>query len=184
MAFMKFVETPLTGLILIEPKIFLDARGFFMESYNQDVFRKNGIAENFIQDNISRSSKGVLRGLHYQRDPHAQGKLVRATRGAIFDVAVDIHLDSPTFGQWFGATLSEENRHALYVPPGFAHGFLSLMDNTEVTYKCTALYNPTAEGGLLWSDSAVGIQWPLPHDQILLSEKDKTYPPLAQAEIS
>ena len=179
---MKFIETKLKGVYVIEPKVFSDARGFFMESYSHRVFREHGIQEVFVQDNISRSVKGALRGLHYQLNPHAQGKLVRVTEGAVFDVAVDIRRGSPTFGQWFGYTLSAENKHAMYIAPGFAHGFLVLTDQAEFTYKCTNLYAPQADRGILWNDPKIGIQWPAPPDTDLLSEKDKKAPPLDKAE--
>lgn len=179
---MKFVETKLKGVWVIEPKIHRDARGFFMESYNRRVFEENGLREVFVQDNVSRSVKGALRGLHYQLNPHAQGKLVSVTFGAVFDVAVDLRRASPTFGQWVGYTLSAEDRRALYIPPGFAHGFYVLTPEAEFSYKCTALYNPAAERGLRWDDPQVAIAWPGQPDPALMSEKDRKFPSLAQAE--
>lgn len=181
---MNFIETKIKGLWIIEPKIFWDKRGFFMESYNQRKFHENGITEEFVQDNISRSVKGILRGLHYQLAPHSQGKLVRVTRGAVFDVAVDIRLGSPTFGNWFGYTLSGENKHALYIPPGFAHGFCVLTDEAEFTYKCTAFYAPEAERSIAWNDPQIAIKWPIIPDQNLMSEKDRKAPTLDKAEIN
>jgi dTDP-4-dehydrorhamnose 3,5-epimerase len=181
---MKFIETKLKGLYIIEPLVLRDARGFFMEAYNQRVFQENGVQEIFVQDNVSRSVKGTLRGLHYQLRPHAQGKLVRVTEGAVFDVAVDIRRGSPTFGQWFGHTLSAENKQAMYVPPGFAHGFLVLTDQAEFTYKCTALYRREAERGIAWNDPRVAVQWPLAPDVELLSEKDRKAPTLDRAEMN
>lgn len=179
---MEFIETKLKGLYIINPKVYHDARGFFFESYNQQVFNRNGIEAVFVQDNVSRSSRGALRGLHYQIPPHGQGKLVRVTEGAVFDVAVDIRRGSATFGRWFGHTLSAENKQALYIPPGFAHGFLVLSGEAEFTYKCTALYHPAAERGILWNDPSIGIQWPMEPKLDLLSDKDRKYPTLAQAE--
>ncbi len=179
---MKFTETKLKGVWVIEPKIHRDARGFFMESYNRRVFEENGLREVFVQDNVSRSVKGALRGLHYQLNPHAQGKLVSVTFGAVFDVAVDLRRASPTFGQWVGYTLSAEDRRALYIPPGFAHGFYVLTPEAEFSYKCTALYNPAAERGLRWDDPQVAIAWPGRPDPALMSEKDRKFPSLAQAE--
>lgn len=166
-------ETLLPGVCIIDPEIFEDHRGYFMETYNKEGFGRIGIPACFVQDNQSLSRKGVLRGLHFQkRNP--QGKLVRVLRGSIFDVAVDIRKGSETFGRWFGIELSWENKKQLYIPEGFAHGFLTLSDMAEVFYKCTALYTPGDEGGILWNDPDIGIKWP---DQevsdIVLSEKDK-----------
>ncbi|HWP47612.1 MAG TPA: dTDP-4-dehydrorhamnose 3,5-epimerase [Candidatus Limnocylindrales bacterium] len=181
---MRFIKTKFKGLLIIEPQIFRDVRGFFMESYNRRKFSENGIPSEFVQDNISRSVKGTLRGLHYQLNPHSQGKLVRVTEGAVFDVAVDIRFGSPTFGQWFGYILSAENRHALYIPPGFAHGFCVLTDEAEFTYKCTAFYVPEAERAIIWNDPQIAIQWPITPDPNLMSEKDKNAPTLSRAEIN
>ena len=167
---MQIIPTPLPGVILIEPKVFGDKRGFFLETYRQDSFQSLGISEPFVQDNHSRSGRGVLRGLHYQLT-RPQGKLVRVARGAVFDVAVDVRYGSPTFGEWFGATLTEENMHMLYVPPGFAHGFVVLSETADFIYKCTAYYHPESEQGILWNDPAIGIEWPT--DDIILSEKDQ-----------
>jgi dTDP-4-dehydrorhamnose 3,5-epimerase len=171
-------ETTLPGVLLIEPKVFGDDRGFFMETYRLDLFRAAGITEPFVQDNHSRSARGVLRGLHYQ-EPNAQGKLVRCTRGAIFDVAVDIRRDSPAFGKWFGLELSDANKRMLWVPPGFAHGFCALEDDSDLVYKCTTLYDAPSDRSILWNDPEIGIEWPIAEP--VLSEKDAKAPRLAEA---
>jgi dTDP-4-dehydrorhamnose 3,5-epimerase len=176
---MKITETALPGVLLIEPKIFGDQRGFFLETYRQDVMHDAGLGVNFIQDNHSRSSKGVLRGLHYQLT-QPQGKLVRVTRGEIFDVAVDVRRDSPNFGQWFGAKLSDENMHMMYIPPSFAHGFVVLSDTVDFIYKCTDYYHPDSEQGILWNDPEIGIEWPI--QDVNLSEKDQCNPRLSQQD--
>ncbi|MCM8775648.1 MAG: dTDP-4-dehydrorhamnose 3,5-epimerase, partial [Candidatus Omnitrophica bacterium] len=167
---MRFRETKIKGLWIIEPKILDDSRGFFMEMYNKKVFQANGIPDEFVQDNMSRSAKGTLRGLHYQLSPYAQAKLVRVVRGVVFDVSVDIRIGSPTFGQWFGYTLTGENRHALYIPVGMAHGFCVLSEGTEFTYKCTAFYRPEAERTILWNDPRIGIRWPIEPNPDCISE--------------
>lgn len=177
---MEFVETDLPGVILVQPKKFGDDRGFFMELYHSEKFAAGGIAEPFVQDNLSRSQQGVLRGLHYQIQ-HPQGKLVTVMAGEIFDVAVDLRRSSAHFGKWIGATLSSENRHALYVPPGFAHGFCVLSETAEVMYKCTDLYHPEHERTLIWNDSEVGIDWPMESEPIL-SGKDKLGLTLSEVE--
>ena len=177
---MKFIETSLPGVLLIEPQVFADDRGFFMETYHSDRFREHGIDATFVQDNHSRSARGVLRGLHYQ-EPQPQGKLVRCTRGALFDVAVDIRVGSPTFARWFGAELSESNRLMLWVPPGFAHGFCALTDEADLVYKCTALYSRENDRAILWSDPDIGIEWPVASP--LLSPKDATAPRLKDAVV-
>ena len=174
---MKIKQTKLDGVLHIEPKIFGDAGGFFLETYNKKRYMEAGFPDvDFVQDNHSRSSKGVLRGLHYQIN-NPQGKLVQVATGVVFDVAVDIRVGSPTFGQWYGCVLSEENHHQLWIPPKFAHGFCVLSDTADFIYKCTDYYNPQDEGGLLWNDPALGIDWQL--DAPLLSDKDKVYPCLA-----
>jgi dTDP-4-dehydrorhamnose 3,5-epimerase len=176
---MKFIETPLPGVILVEPRVFRDQRGFFLETYHQEKYRDGGIPEVFVQDNHSRSVAGTLRGLHSQRN-HPQGKLVRCVEGEIWDVAVDIRSGSPTFRQWFGATLTAENFHQLYVPPGFAHGFCVLSDVAQVEYKCTDLYHPEDEQSVRFNDPDLGIDWPpLPTGEPLLSGKDREAPFLA-----
>jgi dTDP-4-dehydrorhamnose 3,5-epimerase len=156
----KFVETKIRDLYIIEPTIFGDARGFFMETYNEREFHAKGLTVSFVQDNHSKSAKGVLRGMHYQ-DPFPQGKLVRVLRGEIYDVAVDLREGSPTFGQWEGIYLSEENKRMFYVPEGFAHGFLVLSDTAEFAYKCTNFYRPECERGIIWNDETLNIDWPL-----------------------
>lgn len=161
-------QTPLPGLLLIEPKVFGDARGFFLETYREERLAKFNVPA-FVQDNHSRSARGVLRGLHYQLG-RPQGKLVMAARGAVFDVAVDIRKDSKTFGQWYGVELNEENHLQLYVPPGFAHGFCVLSDMADFLYKCTQYYAPETERGIIWNDPDIGIDWPL--SAPMLSAKD------------
>lgn len=169
----NFIETKIKDLYIIEPKVFGDQRGYFMESYNAEHFRAAGLTMTFVQDNESKSSKGVLRGLHFQTR-YTQGKLVRVTKGEVFDVAVDLRKGSPTYGQWEGVILSEENKRQFYVPEGFAHGFLVLSDEAVFNYKCTDFYHPEYDSGLLWNDEEVNIQWPLDRvDNLLLSEKDK-----------
>ncbi|MFW5634752.1 MAG: dTDP-4-dehydrorhamnose 3,5-epimerase [Erythrobacter sp.] len=178
---MKVTETGLPGVLVMEPRVFGDARGFFMETWNALAFREAGLELAFVQDNHSRSQKGVLRGLHFQ-NPQPQGKLVRVTRGAVFDVAVDLRKSSPTFGQWTGVELSAENKRMFWVPEGFAHGFLTLEDDTDFLYKCTAPYAPECEHTLAWDDPAVGIDWPLDGLDPVVSAKDGKGVPLAQAE--
>jgi dTDP-4-dehydrorhamnose 3,5-epimerase len=171
-------ETSLPGVLLIEPKVFGDDRGFFMETYRADILREAGITDTFVQDNHSRSARGVLRGLHYQ-EPNAQGKLVRCTRGAIFDVAVDIRSGSPSFGRWFGLELNDANKLMLWIPPGFAHGFCALEDDTDLVYKCTSLYDPALDRSVLWNDPSIGIEWPIAEP--VLSAKDANAPRLNDA---
>ena len=166
---MKVETTPLEGVLLITPQVFGDDRGFFMETYNAAKTADQGLPEFFVQDNHSRSSKGVLRGLHYQY-PQWQGKLVRAISGEIFDVAVDIRRDSPTYGQWFGAILNDENKQQLYVPPGFAHGFCVVSDIADVAYKCTSDYRPEQDVGIRWNDPDIAVEWPI--KEPLISDKD------------
>ena len=167
---MKVEETKLDGVLLVTPQIFGDERGFFMETYNRDKALQLGLPAEFVQDNHSKSSKGVLRGLHYQC-PNWQGKLVRTVQGEIFDVAVDIRAGSATFGEWVGVYLNDENKQQLYVPAGFAHGFCVTSDTAEVVYKCTSLYQPNEEGSVLWNDADIGIDWPI--EVPSLSEKDE-----------
>jgi len=172
----KLVDTDLPEVKIIEPAVFGDDRGFFLESWNAAAFAKAGLDLTFVQDNHSRSAKGVLRGLHYQRR-QPQGKLVRVARGAVFDVAVDIRPTSPNFGKWVGVTLSEANKRMLWVPPGFAHGFLTLEDGTDFLYKCTDFYRPDDEHSVIWSDPDIGIDWPFQNiDAPLLSAKDGKAP--------
>jgi dTDP-4-dehydrorhamnose 3,5-epimerase len=179
---MNVIETALPGVMLIEPKVFGDDRGFFLESWNAAAFAAAGLDLTFVQDNHSRSAKGVLRGLHYQLGT-PQGKLVRVTSGAVFDVAVDIRRSSPHFGQWVGYELSDANKRMLYVPPGFAHGFLVLSDTADFLYKCTTLYNPPTDRGIRFDDPAIGIAWPDVGIAPMLSGKDAVAPMLADAEV-
>ena len=172
----KFIKTSIEGLFIIETKVFHDDRGFFVESYNLNEFVSNGLRETFVQDNHSHSKKGVLRGLHFQHK-HPQGKLVRVIRGKVFDVAVDLRKDSPTFGKWFGIELSEENRLQFYIPSGFAHGFLALEDVTDFLYKCTDFYYPDDELGIIWDDPTINICWPIDNiESMVISEKDRKLP--------
>ena len=169
----NLVQTKLEGVYIIEPTIFGDNRGYFMESYSKRDFEEAGLTMNFVQDNESKSKKGVLRGLHFQTK-YTQGKLVRVVEGEVFDVAVDLREGSPTFGQWTGVTLTAENKKQFYVPEGFAHGFLVLSDTATFQYKCTDYYAPEYDGGVLWNDPEIGIDWPLEGiDEVLLSDKDQ-----------
>jgi dTDP-4-dehydrorhamnose 3,5-epimerase len=179
---MEFVPTALPDVVLIKPKVFGDQRGFFMETYREDRFSAAGISQHFVQENHSASARGVLRGLHYQLR-QTQGKLVRAIAGEIYDVAVDIRRSSPTFGQWVGIILSAENKHQLWVPGGFAHGFYVLSERAEVVYKVTDYYAPEWERSILWNDPQIGIDWPLNGVDPILSQKDAAGKPLADAEI-
>ena len=182
---MEVVETDLPGVLILEPKIFGDARGFFLESYNKRVFNEaTGLAMEFVQDNHSRSARGVLRGLHYQLQ-QAQGKLVRVAAGEVFDVAVDLRRSSPHFGRWVGVHLSADNRRQLWVPPGFAHGFLVLSAHADFLYKTSTYYTPQFERAVVWDDPEIGIDWPeLPDGlQLQLSDKDRHAPRLADAEV-
>ena len=175
---MKVTKTELPGAVIIEPNVFGDDRGFFKETYHQDRYRiEAGIEESFVQDNYSRSTAGVLRGLHFQKTK-PQGKLVSVSQGAVFDVAVDIDPDSATFKQWVGVHLSGENHIQFYVPPGYAHGFLVLSEVADFQYKCTELYNPDDEGGIHWNDKEIAIQWPT-SEQLLVSQKDAVLPTLS-----
>lgn len=179
---MQITETFIEGLKVVEPKVFGDHRGWFMETYNEESFHKAGIDISFVQDNQSFSAtKGTLRGLHYQLNPKAQTKLVRCTKGAIYDVAVDIRENSPTFGKWFGIELSAENKKQLLIPQGFAHGFMTITDDVEVQYKVDNLYAPDCDRGILWNDPTIGIEWPLDITPVL-SEKDEKAPLLKDAE--
>jgi dTDP-4-dehydrorhamnose 3,5-epimerase len=171
-----FRELAIPGTLLIEPRVFGDQRGHFLEIYKHSEFVRAGIGEHFVQDNYSRSVRHVLRGLHYQRHPKAQGKLVRCVKGRIFDVAVDIRKGSPHYGRWIAEELSEENGRMLYIPVGFAHGFLTLSDTAEVLYKCTEEYSPKDDRGIIWNDPDIGITWP--HGNPLLSDKDAVLPRL------
>ncbi len=169
----KVTPCDIDGLYVIEPKVFGDERGYFVETYNKQEFAANGLDMEFVQDNQSKSKKGVLRGLHFQKQ-HPQGKLVRVLSGEVFDVAVDIRKGSDTYGKWFGVVLSEENMKQFYVPEGFAHGYYVLSDNAVFSYKCTDFYHPEDEGGILWNDPEIGIQWPVEDGvEVVLSEKDQ-----------
>ena len=178
---MNVTETSLPGVLLIEPKVFGDARGFFLESWNRQTFAGLGLNLDFVQDNHSRSARGVLRGLHYQLE-QPQGKLVRVTQGAVFDVAVDVRRASPHFGQWTGHELSADNQRMLWIPPGFAHGFLVLSESADFLYKTTAYYAPQWDRGIRWDDPQIGVAWPL-DGAPLLSAKDQVQPLLRDAEV-
>ncbi|WP_373687547.1 dTDP-4-dehydrorhamnose 3,5-epimerase [Clostridium estertheticum] len=178
------METKIDGVYIIEPKVFGDNRGYFMETYNKNDFFEAGLTMEFVQDNESKSKKGVLRGLHFQTK-HTQGKLVRVTKGQVFDVAVDLRKGSSTFGKWEGVILTDENKKQFYVPEGFAHGFLVLSDEAVFNYKCTDYYAPKYDSGVLWNDEDIAIEWPLDGiDEILLSDKDKIQKGLKDLEIS
>ena len=170
----RFVSTPIDGLLVVEPRAFPDDRGFFMETYKESEFAANGIPQRFVQDNHSRSSRGVLRGLHFQRGEHAQGKLVRVILGAVWDVAVDLRPGSATYGRWFGIELTDENHKMFFIPPGFAHGFVTVSDVAEFQYKCTAEYHKESEGGIRWNDPDIAVEWPLA--DVLVSAKDAVLP--------
>jgi dTDP-4-dehydrorhamnose 3,5-epimerase len=174
---MKVTATEIPDVVVIEPDVFRDPRGFFMETFHAQKFRSQGLPEAFVQDNQSRSTRGVVRGLHYQLE-HPQGKLVRVVNGEVFDVAVDIRKGSPFFGRWVGIVLSDENRKQMYIPPGFAHGMCVLSERADVVYKCTDLYAPGDEYGIAWSDPDIGIQWPQVNH--LLSDKDRKNPRLRE----
>ena len=180
---MKFTKTPLSGVFLIEPDVHQDGRGFFAETYRRNAFCEHGIEEEFVQDNHSQSSLGALRGLHYQIDPCAQSKLIRVLSGAVYDVAVDIRKGSPTFGKWYGELLSGENKKMLYVPTGFAHGFLVTQENTHVLYKVSQYYPPEHERGILWNDPTLNIAWPDVGVEYTVSAKDQKLPQLEKAQL-
>ena len=180
---MKFKPARIPEVILIEPDLNKDSRGFFLEGYNRKIFEENGIAEAFVQDNHSCSARGTLRGLHYQVEPRAQGKLVRVIKGAIFDVAVDIRRDSATFGRWVGETLDAVHKRMIYIPPGFAHGFCALEDSTEVLYKVTDFYSPENQYGIIWNDPDIGIKWPDLGREFVLSAKDQVNPRLKDGNL-
>jgi dTDP-4-dehydrorhamnose 3,5-epimerase len=175
---LNVIQTELPGILIIEPQVFADERGFFLEIYHAQRFREAGLPDTFVQDNQSRSKRGVVRGLHYQ-EPGAQGKLVRCTRGTLFDVAVDIRIGSPTFGRWFGMELSEVAMTMLWVPAGFAHGFCALTDEADLVYKCTTTYAPQHDRSILWNDPEIGIEWPVATPT--LSPKDAAAPRLKEA---
>ena len=177
---MEVLPTPIPGVLLIKPKVWRDSRGYFVEAWRQDRYIEAGITLPFVQDNRSRSTRGILRGLHFQR-AHPQGKLVSVSSGSVFDVAVDIRKDSPTFGQWFGSELTGENQHQLWVPPGLAHGFCVCSDVADFSYKCTEFYHPEDEGSILWNDPDLAIAWPVPDP--ILSDKDLAAPLFKNARL-
>lgn len=180
---MKIEQLSIPDVILLTPPRFSDSRGFFSETYNAERYKKAGLEQDFVQDNQSLSrARGVIRGLHCQIPPYAQGKLVRCTRGAIWDVAVDIRTGSPTYGRWVAAELSENNWAQLWIPPGFLHGFCTLTDNAEVHYKCTALYNKVSERAVIWNSPELGIPWPIPEKDATISEKDRQAGEFSQAK--
>lgn len=175
---MPFIKTDIAGLLVFEPKVFEDSRGYFFESYNEKTFQQAGISIRFVQDNQSSSSYGVIRGLHYQLLPHAQTKMVRVLHGKILDVAVDIRVGSPTYGQAYTIELSAENKKQLFVPAGFAHGFSVLSEKAEVLYKCDSFYNKESEAGIIYNDAVLAIDWKVPVDKAIISEKDAILPTL------
>ena len=180
---MEFIKTEIPEVVLVKPKVFKDDRGFFMETYKKSEFERAGITTNFVQDNHSKSTKYVLRGLHFQKEPFGQGKLVRCIRGKIFDVAVDIRKESPTFKRWVGFELTEENKQMLWIPRGFAHGFLTLSDEAEIIYKVSDNeYSPKSDAGIIWNDPEININWPIDREPIL-SGKDKLLPKLVECEV-
>lgn len=177
---MNLIETRLAGVVILEPRVFHDSRGYFMETWNRARYESFGLPGTFVQDNLSSSVRGVLRGLHYQH-PRAQGKLVTVLKGEVFDVAVDIRVGSPTFGQWVGVTLSEENKREFYIPPDFAHGFVVTSESALFSYKCTEYYDPKGEASLLWNDPGIGIEWP--SGTPILSPKDEAAPRLDEISL-
>ena len=178
----QFTKTGIEGLVVVEPKVFGDNRGYFMETYNYNDFKAAGLDMVFVQDNQSKSKKGVLRGLHFQKK-NPQGKLVRVVSGEVYDVAVDLRKGSDTYGKWYGLLLSAGNKKQFYVPEGFAHGFVVMSETAEFVYKCTRFYDPSDEGGLMWNDPEIGIDWPVPENaELLLSEKDQHHQPLKDFE--
>jgi dTDP-4-dehydrorhamnose 3,5-epimerase len=179
---MPFIKTDFPGLIIVEPKVFKDSRGYFFESYNENDFKAAGIDNRFVQDNQSQSSYGVIRGLHYQLNPYAQAKLVRVLSGAILDVAVDIRKGSPTYAMAYTIELSAENNKQLFIPAGFAHGFSVISEAAEVLYKCDAFYNKESEGGIAWNDPLLYIDWKVPADKVIISEKDQHHPSITDCK--
>ncbi len=173
---MNVIKTPIEGLLIIEPRVFHDARGYFVETYNEQRYREAGVDAAFVQDNQSCSTYGVVRGLHFQKPPYTQAKLVSCTKGRVLDVAVDLRKESPTYGKWYAVELSEESHRQFYIPRGFAHGFSVLSEQAVFTYKCDNLYHPEAEGGLLLSDPDVAIEWQVPEEMRVISEKDTKHP--------
>ncbi|MDO9633794.1 MAG: dTDP-4-dehydrorhamnose 3,5-epimerase [Paludibacter sp.] len=181
---MEIIQTPIAGLMIIKPRVFEDARGFFCESYNRKIFVEAGLNLDFCQDNQSKSSYGVIRGLHYQLYPQSQSKLVSVTIGAVWDVAVDLRKKSPTFGQWYGIELSADNKLQFLIPQGFAHGFSVISETALFTYKCDNFYNHALERGILFNDPALNIDWKIPADKTIISPKDQAHPLLKDAEMN
>ena len=181
---MKIIETPIPGLLVIEPLVFADERGYFFESFNQNKFVENNLVSNYIQDNESKSHYGVIRGLHYQLAPYAQTKLIRVVRGTVYDVAVDLRQGSPTFGKWHGIIVSASNKRQFYIPKGFAHGFSVLSEYAIFSYKCDDFYNPKAERGIRFDDPSLNIDWMLPKELQVISGKDHVHPFFADAEMN
>jgi len=181
---MEIIETPIKDLFIIKPRVFADARGFFFESYNETNYKAAGIDMHFCQDNQSKSSYGVIRGLHYQLNPQSQSKLVSVVQGSVWDVAVDLRKNSPTFGQWYGVELTEENHLQFLVPQGFAHGFSVLSETAVFTYKCDDFYSPKLERGIMYNDPALAIDWKIPADKAIISDKDTKHPLLKDAELN
>jgi len=181
---MEIIETPIKDLIIIKPRVFADARGFFFESYNETNYKAAGIDIHFCQDNQSKSSYGVIRGLHYQLNPQSQSKLVSVVQGSVWDVAVDLRKNSPTFGQWYGVELTEENQLQFLIPQGFAHGFSVLSETAVFTYKCDNFYSPKLERGIMYDDPALAIDWKIPAEKAIISDKDTKHPLLKDAELN
>lgn len=181
---MKIIETPIPGLLIIEPRVFADERGYFFESFSHTKFAENGLISEFVQDNESKSHYGVIRGLHYQLAPYAQTKLIRVVRGTVYDVAVDLREGSPTFGHWYGLIVSASNKKQFYIPKGFAHGFSVLSEYAIFSYKCDAFYNPQSERGIRFDDPALNIDWKIPAELGVVSDKDKAHPFFSEAEMN
>lgn len=179
---MEIIKTPIEGLLIIKPRVFADARGFFIESYNEARYREAGVDVSFCQDNMSQSQYGVIRGLHYQLAPHSQSKLVSVVQGTVWDIAVDLRQGSPTYGQWYGVELNDVEKTQFFIPKGFAHGFSVLSETAIFAYKCDDLYNPPLERGLMYNDPSLNIDWKIPADKALISEKDLKHPFLADVE--
>ena len=181
---MEIIETPISGLFIIKPRVFADARGFFYETYNEKNYLEAGIELHFCQDNLSKSSYGVIRGLHYQLNPQSQSKLVSVVQGAVWDVAVDLRAASPTFGQWYGVELTEENHLQFLIPQGFAHGFSVISETAVFSYKCDNFYSPTLERGIMYNDPALAIDWKIPADKAVISDKDLKHRLFADADMN
>ncbi len=180
---MELIATPIKDLLIIKPRVFADTRGYFLETYNAERYHEAGIAQNFLQDNMSKSTYGVVRGLHFQRPPYSQSKLVSVTVGRVWDVAVDLRKGSPTYGQWHGVELTDENHLQFLIPRGFAHGFSVLSETAIFTYKCDNLYHPEADGGIMFNDPDLAIDWKIPAEKMLLSDKDTKHPLLREAKV-